>query len=583
MRILFAIGVRDAETYLESILNDRDKEREKNGEQKKNYEFVGYAVHKDNILDLVKSSGPDVIVLREGLDGFKKILPGSITDEAPEIFTFAKNLKRMFPALRIVFIAGDRKVGDRNLGNLVAFNIYDILTGSKLVIDEVADMIDNPTTFDKVSKYLPKEGDLIEDFDTPEEKKKAELTTTVEKIVEETPVEHKEKEIKQAPSSDIIVAPANQTGGGKKAPVIPSLIESLLEKGGAAKSNFIKDNPLAKPVDNSNSSNPPQNKQIQKKTPSSNPFSNTGSKASSNNKFGGVTRPKRNSGSIYIGKDKIVTFYSAKNGIGTTLTAYCVAMELALRKNKVLYIEYNDTNPMIAYWLGVYESTNYEDGIDKAILGYETNSLQDVNNSITTLANLVNGCNSEELLSAFKKYPKTLDMLFFSEDYILRRDKTPISSNSFAQLLLYYMQQLNYNYIIVDMKSNTSLSIIEKALTFSNKNYLLVSQDVSSIGYCKQFLDSLTRRGLDFTIKTNGNKSINEKNSYIINKYSKRLSLNEKSIREWYETNRTFTIPENTEEINELSFKCQPIMRVCKNREFVDSIALIASNIENET
>ncbi len=578
MRIVFAIGNRAAEEYLSDLLIKRDEERFKNGEPKVGYEFVGYAVHKDNIIDLVKNNGPDVIILREGLDGFKNIPPGSITTEAPEIFTFAKTLKVNFPALRIVFLAGDRKVGDKNLGNLVAFNIYDIIASANINMAEVADIIDTPNTFDKVSKYLPQEGDLIDDFEIPDKEKKPELKITTETIVDEQVVEKEKKEIKQAPSSDIIVAPKDIKQDSKS---IPSLLESLIEKGGAAKSNLMKEKPLAKPqTDNSNSKSQTQksnpNKANQKNI-TSNPFDSINQR---------IQRPSGRSsgrgGNIYVGKDKIVTFYSAKNGIGTTLTAYCVAMELALRKNKVLYIEYNDTNPMIAYWLSVYESTNYEDGIDKAILGYETNSLQDVNNSITTIQNLINGSDGG-FEDVFRKYPKTLDMLFFSEEYILRRDKNPISSNSFAQLLLYYMQQLNYNYIIVDIKSNTSLSVVEKALTFSNKNFLVISQDISSIGYCKQFLDTLVRRGLDFTTKSNGNKSINEKNSYIINKYSKRLSLNEKSIRNWYETNKTFTVPENSEEINEFSFKGEPLMRVCRNREFIDSIAAIASNIEDET
>lgn len=577
MRILFAIGNRDAEDYLADILKKKDIEREKNGEPKKNYEFVGYAVHKDNIIDMIKTKGPDTIILREGLDGFKNIPPGSITDEAPEIFTFARRIKRMFPALRIVFLAGDRGVGDKNLGNLVAFNIYDILAGSTLNIAEVGDILDSPMQFEDVSKYLPQDGDVIEDFDVPDDKPKEELTTTIETIVEETPVEKEKKEIKQAPSSDIIVAPKED----KKAPAIPSLLESLIEKGGAAKTNLTKEKPLSKSEDIKPQQKKPissNNSGMQKKMPTSNPFSSPAARPG-----GKSGRPGSGRGSnIYVGKDKIVTFYSAKNGIGTTLVSFCVAMELALRKNKVLYIEYNDSNPMIAYWLGAYESTNYEDGIDKAILGYETNSLEDVNNSITTIQNLING-SDETFQNMFKKYPRTLDMLFFSEDYILRRDKAPISSNSFAQLLLYYMQQLNYNYIIVDIKSNTSLSVVEKALTFSNKNYLIVSQDISSVGYCKQFLDVLTKRGLNFTTKKNGNKSIGEKNSYIVNKYSKRISFSEKEIRTIYETNKTFTVPENSEEINELSYRAEPIMRVCRNREFIDSIASIASNIEDET
>ena len=42
MRILFAIGNRNAEDYLQGILDDRNKERILNEEEPKNYEFVGY-------------------------------------------------------------------------------------------------------------------------------------------------------------------------------------------------------------------------------------------------------------------------------------------------------------------------------------------------------------------------------------------------------------------------------------------------------------------------------------------------------------------------------------------------------------
>lgn len=568
MRILFAIGNRSAEEYIQNLLLEKNNEREQKEEPTKNYEFVGYAVHKDNIIDLIKTKGPDILILREGLDGFKNIPPGSETNEVPEIFSFAMRVKKDFPNLRIIFLAGARNVGDKNLGKIVSFNIYDVLVGSTLKVTDVANLIDTPNTFKDVSKYLPGEEDLFDDFEVDEKEKKDKITIDKKEFIvsEEAVPTKKEESLNVASGGDVVVVAGDGQKNSKGLEVVGSLFNNLMGQKGTKENS---DNTSKSPIE-----------QIKEKVPvpNENPFANK-IKPRPN-------VPRRPAGgrnvNIYTGKDKIITFYGSKNGIGTTIASFSVAMELALRKNKVLYIEYNDENPMIASWLGVYDATNYEDGIDRAILGYETSSLKDANNAITTKANLVKG--SEEgdgFTNSLKKYPSTLDMLFFSGAYLLRRDKEPISSTSFTQLLLYYMQQLNYNYIIVDINSNANIGIIEKALTFSNKNYIVISQELSSIVYCQQFFENLNRKGLDFISKTNGNKSVNGKNNYIINRYSRRISLKEIKIREWLETKNTFTIPENTEEINELSFQCLPIVLASKNREFRESISNIASDIEN--
>lgn len=574
MRILFAIGNRNAEEFLQNILEKRNEKRRQQDEPLKNYEFVGYAVHKDNIIDLIKNKGPDIIILREGLDGFKNIPPGSETNEVPEIFSFAMRLKKEFPSLRIIFLAGARSIGDKNLGKLVSFNIYDILVGSTLKIENVADLVDTPNSFKDVSKYLPEDEDLFEDFEPnkPEEKRDEIKIDEKEFLVSEEPIPVEKEDIKVAPAGDVVIVagetPNNKSSGAN----IGSLFSTLM---GQKKENKNSSENIPSQKENTNINKPSQKKnEFKEDSPSENPFDNHFRKPVNQNK-----RIVGRNVNVYTGKDKIVTFYGSKSGIGTTLISFCVAMELALRKNKVLYIEYNDTNPMIASWLGVYEAVNYEDGIDRAILGYETNSLKDANNAITTKENLVKGNNSG-FESSLKKYPATLDMLFFSGAYLLRRDKEPISSTSFTQLLLYYMQQLNYNYIIVDIKSDSNIGIVEKGLTFSNKNYIIISQELSSIVYNQQFFEDLNRKGLDFISKNNGNKSANDKNNYIINRYSKRISLKENKIREWLETKNTFTVPENTEEINELSFQCLPIILASKNRDFKDSISYIASDIE---
>jgi hypothetical protein len=113
----------------------------------------------------------------------------------------------------------------------------------------------------------------------------------------------------------------------------------------------------------------------------------------------------------YSGKDKIITFYGAKNGIGTTTVAYNVALELAFRRKNVLYIELNDVNPMIAYWYDVYSNLALNNGIDKAILGFETGINKDIDESLITREELIVNSNPT-LADNFKKFPKIYFEIF---------------------------------------------------------------------------------------------------------------------------------------------------------------------------
>ena len=64
MRILFAIGNRAAEEYIEKILKEKNDKRIDNDENPVKYDFVGYAVHKDTIIEMIKTKGPDIVILR---------------------------------------------------------------------------------------------------------------------------------------------------------------------------------------------------------------------------------------------------------------------------------------------------------------------------------------------------------------------------------------------------------------------------------------------------------------------------------------------------------------------------------------
>ena len=202
----------------------------------------------------------------------------------------------------------------------------------------------------------------------------------------------------------------------------------------------------------------------------------------------------------------------------------------------------------------------------------------DIDNSLITREELIQEGGS--LSDDFKKFPPTLDYLFFSAEYIESKSKPIISSNSFSQVLLYFMQQLNYNYLILDINTNIDQGIIETALTFSNKNFILCSQEFSSIGYYQRFFEILRRKGLDFTKKENGKKDLSDKNSFIINRYIHKAKFNLRAIKDWLDNPELFIVADNAKDIADLSFSCSPIIKNTTNKEFAFQIAEIANSIE---
>lgn len=532
-KILLAIALVDSEVYIQDSLNNKAL-----GE----YEFVGTAIHKEALVEKMKATTPDIVVVREGLQGQENI------------FNLVCNLKVAFPNTRFIFIAGNRKPGDGYLNKLASFNIYDIIYGERTNINLVLDMILNPSTFAYASQFLTKRDDVPDDFETNVTQKEVKeeivsITTYVEKPVEK-PIEKKVPEKKppvKKPPKPATDTTAVKSQERKEIEKLKKEIEQLKKQ---------KEAPL-------------KNNNVEVATIPPRAPKSDGMFGLNKNKY--VQQ--------FTGKDKIVTFFGAKNGLGTTTVAYNVALELAYRKKKVLYIEVNDKNPMIAYWYDVYSNLSLTNGIDKAILGFETGINSDIDNSIITKEELIKA--GGPLSDDFKKFPPTLDYLFFSAEYIEAKNKQIISSNSFSQVLLYFMQQLNYNYLILDINTNMDQSIIETALTFSNKNFITITQEFSSIGYYERFFEILRRKGLDFSKKENGKKDLSEKNSFILNRYIQKAKFNLRTIKDWLNNPEVFIVTDNSKDIADLSFNCTPIIKNTTNKEFIFNIATIANNIES--
>lgn len=549
-KILFAIGSREAEDYIMNSLNNDVADE---------YDFVGAAVYKENLIELINSKKPDILIIREGLDG------------NVDIFDLAKNITRDFPFIRVIFISADRKIGDKKLAELVGYHIFDIVSGTTVSLSFVIDLVKKPQTFAEASKYLPKKEDLISEKDF----------TGLENIDEDD----KDKDIKGETIIESELIPDELTANDKlnKEP-------SLLEIAQAKLLERIKSGKNKQKDTNNGELTEEQSLDLKKVLEEINKLKEKSDEKDKKEKGLGKNdkipipnsptrkRPEKNIFSNkekFFGKDKIVTFWGAKNGIGTTLISYNVAMDLALRNYKVLFVEFNEKNPMIPYWFDVYGKMPPDSGIDKAVLGFETGNYQDVDNSVITRQELIINVGP-----SFKSFPPTLDYLFFSSEYLERRDKPIISRNSLSQVLLHYMRHLDYNYIILDMNTNSDVLLVENALTFSNKNYIVASQEFSSIGYYQLFFSNLAKKGLDFSKKYDGSKDASEKNSFIINRFDNKADFNLRTIVDWLVSKKVFTVCDNSSDIYNLSFSGLPIMLKSNNKIFKQNIRDISTDIE---
>lgn len=549
-KILFAIGSREAEDYIMNSLNNDVADE---------YDFVGAAVYKENLIELINSKKPDILIIREGLDG------------NVDIFDLAKNITRDFPFIRVIFISADRKIGDKKLAELVGYHIFDIVSGTTVSLNFVIDLVKKPQTFAEASKYLPKKEDLISEKDF----------TGLENIDEDD----KDKDIKGETIIESELIPDESTANDKLNKE-PSLLEiaqaKLLERIKSGK-NKQKDTNNGELTEEQSLDLKKVLEEINKLKEKSDEKDKKEKGLGKNDKIPIPNSPtrKRPEKSIFsnkekfFGKDKIVTFWGAKNGVGTTLISYNVAMDLALRNYKVLFVEFNEKNPMIPYWFDVYGKMPPDSGIDKAVLGFETGNYQDVDNSVITRQELITNVGQ-----SFKSFPPTLDYLFFSSEYLERRDKPIISRNSLSQVLLHYMRHLDYNYIILDMNTNSDVLLVENALTFSNKNYIVASQEFSSIGYYQLFFSNLAKKGLDFSKKYDGSKDASEKNSFIINRFDNKADFNLRTIVDWLVSKKVFTVCDNSSDIYNLSFSGLPIMLKSNNKIFKQNIRDISTDIE---
>lgn len=551
-RVLLALGNQNVEKAVSNQLDGSD------------YEVVGAVVYREAILREIEQKYPDIIVINEGLSGKENIM------------TMLYNIRRKYPNMRIVFLASKRNPGDEFLATLVNYSIYDITYEGKTTLSEIVSLIKYPKEYKDVSHLLPvpkvdeRTKKMI--FEAPEPVVQKE-TIVREVIVDNTndinyePTD-REETIEKATNSDELTKEKKTSFFEKFSKVNSKNDEVSIEEEDLEYSKVSIPAYEYKSQENISNNNKFQENINAKLTKGTNRNNETKQSHGKSRIYPEETKSdnfKRNYENMqYSGShQKVITFMGSKNGVGNTSIAINVAVSLANKDKNVLYIELNDKYPAVSYW---YELSNSTEGIDTALKAIQDEKYESIDKAIIKMSELKEKAeNTRELghmQANYRKFPSSLDFMFYSDKYLLENKtvgqvshykKDELIKNT-KDLIFYLMLQYNYDFIIIDVQPNITSMDVLNSLVYSNKIFITMTQDVSSIGTNLFVMDELKHKGI----------KLDNKISYILNKYE-RTDLTIGDIKEWIKSDFIYEIPYLNKEFINANYDGLPLILSKKN------------------
>lgn len=504
-KVLLAIANKDLEAYIKKQL-------------KNEFIFVGEATYKEAIIRSIKQNNPQIIVMLEGLAG------------RDDIYSITYQIRKDYPNLRIVFIAGRKGPGDESLTSLVSSGIYDILYGGDVEADKIINLIKTPNTYADVSEFHHINPVFKHDID--------ETVFEVRRTKPETPdiVTHElDNNPLEVSIKDRIIGKVKKEKKQEAEVKTEERTEVVIEK--SEVSEVIEDENEDKIE--------LEIEEVDEKKPKRSIFKTIDIKE----------REK-----TY--KEKIISFIGGKSGVGTTTIAFNTAVSIANQGNKVIYIELDDKTPNTSY---VYNIDHISNGIDTCLGNIKDREYSKINNSIIKTRDLIK---KKDSMREHKKLPKTLDFLFFSKSYIANiKDKENI--DNFKELFLYIKYQLGYDYVIIDISMPIDTIAVKDSLMYSDNIVSIISQDITSIGYHLYELKSLSDEGLN----------MNDKMIHVINKYVP-AKFGAKEIKDWLEIDDVSIVSINSKDLIEYNYKGIPLVLGSGRNTFKKEILNILTKIK---
>jgi MinD-like ATPase involved in chromosome partitioning or flagellar assembly len=505
-KILLAVGFRPLEEFLERQL-------------RKEFIFVGTTVYREGIIRAIGQKNPDIVVIRETLEGKENILK------------IVYEIRTKFPKVRIVFIAGKREPGDALLATLVNYGVYDILQGEKIRAQEVVALIRKPNEYKDVQHFQP--------VPILDEKRNEVLFEAPSPIIQE-------KEV----IKEIYIDSGSSVPTEKESSSLQK-VDTITIK------DEDKEETVAPPPSQSEPSKPSKEKEPSKEKSKKSLFEKIISKSE--------TMESVSPNNMPVTKQKIITFIGGKEGVGNSSIAFNTALVLAQKGLKTIYLELNDRTPTVSYW---YELGHVDNGIDSALIALEKQQYEKVEKAIIRSSELKKTETESVMQKNYRKFPNTLDFMFFSNKYLTREREEELGNqvnlSLSKELFLYLMFHLNYDFIILDVPSDINHPVTSHALVYSNRVFVTLTQDVSTIGYFIYKLNALSKKGIN----------LNEKIYYIINKFEK-ADFSLKEIEDWIQAENIITVPMLHKEFINANFLGLPILLYSKNSALKSSFQKI--------
>lgn len=546
-KILLAVGYKEMEEYLKERLEDE-------------FDFIGEVVYREGIVKNIELKNPDIVIIRETLMGNISIL------------SVINKIRTDYPNTRIIFLAKKRVPGDKLLSLLVSYGVYDILHDQKVIVDELIALIKKPNNYRDVAYLLPSAeideatnqvifnatGDVIKevvvqginnkenDNNKITNKRQQDIENIEdENIKEEIESEEREQQSKKTKDKEIenkerlnkVLKTEDRGKKKKESNFNLSKITQTIKK--TTKEGF--------------DSFKIQNEEWQKEKE----FEKEKKKQQKEKEFLELEKDVEPYMEIKaMSGKKIVTFLGGTRGVGNTVLALNLAMYLATRGEKVIYIELNKNFSAINYWFNF----NFKIGTDNALDLVKERKMFDIDKQILTKEYMLkNG--DEDYKNNYKKFSSNLDFMTYSK-YKDLKDMSKYTPFEYKDLLLYLLFQQPYSYVILDLNIDIDEELLSECLLISGQICTTITQDIKSIGNAVYKLNNLGY---------GNNKNL----LYIVNKYNKKAMLNDKGIKKWLETENVVKISDYKEFMLDSNYVGLPFLSYTKDRAFKKEIAQI--------
>ena len=581
-KIFLAIGFKDLENFLKESKPIIEKHL---GET---VEFTGESVYRGGIVQGVTYYKPDIVIIREGLPG---------NEEFSEIIL---NLKLNYPDIRIIFLAGNREVGDALLATLVQYGIYDLIVGSKLDCTEIIKKIIRPNTLSDVAYFLPKikvdERTNKKIFEAPE---MPNLTTDQPQVIKsindfDEDTSSKRVNVEEEDDDDIFVIDEDDFDENIENDLDEN-IENDLNKNIQVKNSIeeiqekvqeeVQEETEEEKLRNMRNTYVPKTKNIKldiekdiqnKKVNTDEKRINYTNEKQEGSFFGNLF--KGNKKNVERVSQQVLTFIGGSRGTGNSQISFNIALDLAERGYKTMYMDLNDKFSPISY---IYQLGYSDAGVENLLNSFKTSNYTNMNLGISNSSKILTVTDKDDFLyKTYSKLPKNIDFLFFSEDYMNRdlNNTNPeiVEGKYLKDLIIYLFTNNSYDFIVIDTPSDIYNELTENALIYSSKIFFTITQDVGVIGNHIKDLKVMIKKGINFK----------EKFYYLLNKYEN-AGISNRDIETLISNDLRFkgldmiNIPNMNKEILTNNFEGVPLIWNVKSKEFKMAFSKIIQTIIN--